>query len=175
MGAETDIRTSSVKTVPCAPSELLEQSVFSSREAAVNRERFCSRGPAEVRSADNRGGCPHFLAGRIRIVEGRSQGSPTRRFKPSQSGWTWTRNFPQMHVSASGHILPPGVKFTPRRPSPMKRTLEVLLTTIALAGMYCAVPKSSSQVGSSGLQAEHVVLVADGSDPMPFCRGKACR
>ena len=57
----------------------------------------------------------------------------------------------------------------------MKRTLEVLLATLALAGMYCAVPKSSSQVGRSGLQAEHLVLVADGSEPMPLCRGKACR
>jgi hypothetical protein len=57
----------------------------------------------------------------------------------------------------------------------MKRTLEVLLAAIALAGMYCAVPKNASQVGNQGIQAEHVVLVADGTDPMPFCRGKACR
>ncbi len=57
----------------------------------------------------------------------------------------------------------------------MKSTLEVLLALVALAGMYCAVPKSSSQVGNSGIQAEHVVLVADGSDPMPLCRGKACK
>jgi len=57
----------------------------------------------------------------------------------------------------------------------MKSTLEVFLALVALAGMYCAVPKSSSQVGNSGIQAEHVVLVADGSDPMPLCRGKACK
>lgn len=57
----------------------------------------------------------------------------------------------------------------------MKRTIEVFLAVVALAGMYCAVPKTSSQVGSSGLRTEHVVLVADGSDPMPFCRGKACK
>ncbi len=57
----------------------------------------------------------------------------------------------------------------------MKTSVEVFLAAVALVGMYCAVPKSSSQLGSSGLQAEHVVLVADGSDPMPLCRGKSCK
>ena len=55
----------------------------------------------------------------------------------------------------------------------MKKTAEILLTALALAGMYCAIPKSS--VVNPGIGAEQVVLVADGSDPMPFCRGKVCK
>jgi len=57
----------------------------------------------------------------------------------------------------------------------MNRTLEVLLAAFALIGIYCAIPKSSSQASTSGIQAEHVVLVADGSEPMPLCRGRACK
>jgi hypothetical protein len=57
----------------------------------------------------------------------------------------------------------------------MKTIVEVLLTTLALAGMYCAIPKSSDQVVNPGIGAQQTVLVADGSDPMPLCRGKVCR
>lgn len=57
----------------------------------------------------------------------------------------------------------------------MKTTGEILLAAVALVGIYCAVSKSPSLVGKTGIQAEHVVLVADGSDPMPLCRGKACK
>jgi hypothetical protein len=57
----------------------------------------------------------------------------------------------------------------------MKKTVEIVLTGLALAGMYCAIPKSSAPVGNPGIGAEQMVLVADGSDPMPLCRGKACK
>lgn len=57
----------------------------------------------------------------------------------------------------------------------MKTTGEILLAAVALVGIYCAVSKGPSQVDTSAVRAEHVVLVADGSDPMPFCRGKACK
>ncbi len=56
----------------------------------------------------------------------------------------------------------------------MKRTAEILLTALALAGMYCAIPKSAP-VANRGIGAEQMVVVADGSDPMPLCRGKTCR
>ena len=57
----------------------------------------------------------------------------------------------------------------------MARTAEVLLAAFALIGIYCAIPKTSSHVSTSGIQAESVVLVADGSEPMPLCRGKSCK
>jgi hypothetical protein len=57
----------------------------------------------------------------------------------------------------------------------MKKTAEILLTALALAGIYCAIPKSASPVDSRAIRAEQVVLVADGSDPMPRCRGRVCR
>jgi hypothetical protein len=56
----------------------------------------------------------------------------------------------------------------------MNKTMEVLLTLIALAGLYCGIPKTLSN-GDSGISAGHTVTVADGSDPMPLCRGKACK
>jgi hypothetical protein len=57
----------------------------------------------------------------------------------------------------------------------MKRTAEVLLMALALGGMYCAIPKASDQIINPRIAAEQIVLVADGSDPMPLCRGKACK
>jgi hypothetical protein len=57
----------------------------------------------------------------------------------------------------------------------MKTTGEVLLAALALAAIYCAVPKNASQIGAATIRAEQVVLVADGSDPMPLCRGKVCK
>jgi hypothetical protein len=57
----------------------------------------------------------------------------------------------------------------------MKTTGEVLLAALALAAIYSAVPKVPSQTGGPTIRAEQVVLVADGSDPMPSCRGKTCK
>ncbi len=57
----------------------------------------------------------------------------------------------------------------------MKRIVEFVLTALALAGMYCAIPKSFAPVDNSVIGAEQIVLVADGSDPMPLCRGKVCK
>jgi hypothetical protein len=57
----------------------------------------------------------------------------------------------------------------------MKRTVEVLLMALTLVGMYCAIPKSSDRVVNGQIRAEQVVVVADGSDPMPLCRGKGCK
>lgn len=57
----------------------------------------------------------------------------------------------------------------------MKRTLEMLLAGVALAGLYCAMPKSSAPVDNAVLGTQQTVLVADGSDPMPVCRGRTCK
>jgi hypothetical protein len=53
----------------------------------------------------------------------------------------------------------------------MNKTVEIVLTALALAGMYCAIPKTFAPVGNPVIQAERAVLIADGSDPMPFNRG----
>jgi hypothetical protein len=57
----------------------------------------------------------------------------------------------------------------------MKRTTEIVLIALALAGMYCAIPKDSSPIDNAKIGTEQIVLVADGSDPMPLCRGRACK
>jgi hypothetical protein len=56
----------------------------------------------------------------------------------------------------------------------MNKVIEVLLTVVALVGLYCAIPTNISQPGNSAVRAEQAVVVADGSDPMPLCRGKHC-
>ena len=56
----------------------------------------------------------------------------------------------------------------------MNKKVEVLLTALALAGLYSAMPKTVSRPDNSGIRAEQVVIIADGSDPMPLCRGKHC-
>jgi hypothetical protein len=56
----------------------------------------------------------------------------------------------------------------------MNKTLEVLLTLLALAGLYCTVPKSISGPDNSEFRAEQTVIVADGSDPMPLCPRRGC-
>jgi hypothetical protein len=53
----------------------------------------------------------------------------------------------------------------------MNKVMEILLTAVALAGLYCAIPASNPRPGNSAVRAEEAVVVADGSDPMPFCRG----
>lgn len=50
------------------------------------------------------------------------------------------------------------------------RTAEIVLTLLALAGLYCAIPKSFAPVNNAAVQKQQSVLVADGSDPMPLCR-----
>jgi hypothetical protein len=57
----------------------------------------------------------------------------------------------------------------------MKTTGEVLLAALALAAIYCTVPKSTLQTGAATIRSEQVVLVADGSDPMPLCHKKVCK
>lgn len=57
----------------------------------------------------------------------------------------------------------------------MKRTLQILLAGVALAGMYSAIPKTNATAGNAVLGAEQAVLVADGSEPMPICRGRTCK
>jgi hypothetical protein len=56
----------------------------------------------------------------------------------------------------------------------MNKVLEVLLTIVALAGLYSAIPASISRAGNSAIRADQAVVVADGSDPMPLCRAKRC-
>jgi len=55
----------------------------------------------------------------------------------------------------------------------MNRTLELLLTLVALAGLYSAIPARAPNA-SLGARAEQAVVVADGSDPMPLCRKRNC-
>ena len=55
----------------------------------------------------------------------------------------------------------------------MSKTLEVFLTVLALAGLYCSVPKASP-IQKSGVRAEQAMVIADGSDPMPLCRHSRC-
>ena len=57
----------------------------------------------------------------------------------------------------------------------MNKTAEIVLIALALAGIYCAIPKNTSSVDNSRIGAEQMVVVADGSDPMPLCRGKRCK
>jgi hypothetical protein len=57
----------------------------------------------------------------------------------------------------------------------MNKALEVLLTVVALAGLYGATLTSASPPGNSASRAQPAVVVADGSDPMPLCRGKGCK
>jgi hypothetical protein len=55
----------------------------------------------------------------------------------------------------------------------MNKSVELLLTVLALAGMYCAIPKNAVQ-GSNSVRAQQEVIIADGADPMPLCRGRHC-
>lgn len=56
----------------------------------------------------------------------------------------------------------------------MNKTAEVVLTALALAGMYWTIPRRFAPVGNPVIHAEQAVVIADGSDPMPLCRGKVC-
>jgi hypothetical protein len=57
----------------------------------------------------------------------------------------------------------------------MSKVIEVLLTVVALAGLYSAIPASIPPPGNSAIRAEQAVVVADGSDPMPLCRARVCK
>ena len=54
----------------------------------------------------------------------------------------------------------------------MNKIVEVLLTVLALVGLFCALPKNAP--ANVTIQAQPTVVVADGSDPMPLCRGRRC-
>jgi hypothetical protein len=56
----------------------------------------------------------------------------------------------------------------------MNKVMEVLLTIVALAGLYSAILTNNSPPGNSAIRAEQAVVVADGSDPMPLCRTRHC-
>jgi hypothetical protein len=57
----------------------------------------------------------------------------------------------------------------------MTKTLQVLLTALALSGAFCAITSGhKSDVDSNNLNSVKAVLYADGSDPMPACRNKVC-
>jgi len=56
----------------------------------------------------------------------------------------------------------------------MNKLVEVVLTVLALAGMYCAMPKNAAPSANLSVRAGHEMLIADGSDPMPLCRGRRC-
>jgi hypothetical protein len=53
----------------------------------------------------------------------------------------------------------------------MNKVMEVLLTVVALAGLYSAILTSVPQASNSAVRAQQAVVIADGSDPMPLCRG----
>ena len=53
----------------------------------------------------------------------------------------------------------------------MNKIIEVLLTVLALVGLFCAVTNSAPL----NTATQQTVVVADGSDPMPICRtAKRC-
>jgi hypothetical protein len=56
----------------------------------------------------------------------------------------------------------------------MNKALEILLTVLALAGLYCATPKGGLQAGGPAVRADQAVVIADGTDPMPLCRHRVC-
>jgi len=56
----------------------------------------------------------------------------------------------------------------------MNKVMEVLLTVVALAGLYSAVSTTIPRHQDSAVRNGQVVVVADGSDPMPLCRKKLC-
>src|ERR1700676_159862 len=58
---------------------------------------------------------------------------------------------------------------------PMNKVLEVVLTVVALAGLYSAIQTNNSPPGNSGIRSEQAVVIADGSEPMPLCRAKSGR
>ena len=97
--------------------------------------------------------------------------------------WFSAYRFSKMKLFTGGRCNRPctsiyfraGVKPRSQETSPMKRTLEMLLAGVALAGLYCAVPKSKAPVDNAVLGTQQNVLVADGSDPMPVCRGRTCK
>jgi hypothetical protein len=56
----------------------------------------------------------------------------------------------------------------------MKKTGEIVLTALVLATLYCAMPKSnpSPLAGHhvTATNADQVLMIADGTDPMPIRR-----
>ena len=52
----------------------------------------------------------------------------------------------------------------------MNKTVEVVLTVLALVGLFCAIPKNAP----ANVPTRNTVMVADGSAPMPICRLKRC-
>src|SRR5260370_23512687 len=58
---------------------------------------------------------------------------------------------------------------------PMNKVLEVVLTVVALAGLYSAIQTNNSPTANSALRAEQAVVIADGSDPVPLFRTQTCR
>ena len=54
----------------------------------------------------------------------------------------------------------------------MNKAVEVVLTALALVGLFSALPKSTP--ANVEMKTQHTLGVADGVDPMPICRGKRC-
>lgn len=57
----------------------------------------------------------------------------------------------------------------------MNKTLQVVLTALALAGTFCAI-STERKTAANPHQSNSVkaVLYADGTDPMPACRNRIC-
>lgn len=57
----------------------------------------------------------------------------------------------------------------------MNKTLQVVLTGLALSGAFCAITSGhKTQADSNNSSSVKAVLYADGSDPMPACRNRVC-
>ena len=57
----------------------------------------------------------------------------------------------------------------------MNKTLQIALSALALVGTYCAISSNRNPVPDFHTSnVKKAVLYADGSDPMPACRGKVC-
>lgn len=79
-----------------------------------------------------------------------------------------------LHKRQTGHILR-GTRSNAQGDLPqMKKVIEVMLTVLALAGLYSGMPSKISHPGHSAVRSEQVVVIADGSDPMPLCHNKRC-
>src|SRR5579883_1259509 len=64
------------------------------------------------------------------------------------------------------------VRNQPLRSPRMNKVLEVLLSAFALVGLFCAVTNRAPT--NPTIRAKQAVVVADGTAPMPICRGKRC-
>jgi hypothetical protein len=97
---------------------------------------------------------------------------PVNAEKPSNRAEN--KSYSQVSFAIDRAYTAPRAAFERQETPPMNKAVEVFLTVLALAGMYCAIPKSTVQGGPT-VRAQQEVMIADGSDPMPLCRARRCK